>query len=93
MADGEACYFPDGSVSPQDMPCHSLFPEDGASACCGAADVCLNNKLCLAQTGAERISEVAAPIRHGTVWSVRKFVPMVILILSTVRPGAAWRIA
>ena len=56
MGHGEACYFPDGSVSPQDIPCHSFFPAGGASACCGAADVCLNNKLCLAQTGGELIS-------------------------------------
>lgn len=48
----QTCYFPDGSESPRDTPCRA--PASGqASACCPYLDVCLDNSLCLAQTGNE----------------------------------------
>lgn len=49
----QTCYYPDGSVSSHDTPCHSISTGDGASACCGYSDICLDNGLCLAQSGAE----------------------------------------
>lgn len=56
MANEQTCYFPDGSVSPRDTPCHSPSIGDGASACCASSDICLSNALCLGQTGAALIS-------------------------------------
>lgn len=56
LVDAQTCYYPDGSVSSHDTPCHSLLIGDEASACCGYLDVCLDNGLCLAQAGAELVS-------------------------------------
>ncbi|KAF6230559.1 hypothetical protein HO173_011096 [Letharia columbiana] len=56
MADAQTCFYPDGSVSTHDTPCHSPSIGDGASACCGSTDICLNNSLCLAQSGAELVT-------------------------------------
>lgn len=56
MADAPTCYYPDGSISPKDTPCHSPSLGGGASACCNAFDVCLDNNLCLAQGGSELIT-------------------------------------
>lgn len=39
------CYYPDGSVSPQDLP-RSDGNED--STCCGPGYVCLSNNVCMA---------------------------------------------
>ena len=38
------CYFPDGTVAPDDVPCNSA---SSASACCNKIDTCLDNHLCL----------------------------------------------
>ena len=56
MASAPTCYFPDGSQSPRDTPCHTPSVGDGASACCAYSDICLDNNLCLAQSGAEVIT-------------------------------------
>lgn len=53
VINAQTCYYPDGSVSSHDTPCHSISTGDGASACCGYSDICLDNGLCLAQSGAE----------------------------------------
>ncbi|KAI2837487.1 hypothetical protein CBS11350_8691 [Aspergillus niger] len=37
------CYFPDGSIASNNVPCSS----DTYSACCGKSDVCLSNNLCM----------------------------------------------
>ena len=56
MADEQTCYFPSGSISTLDTPCHSPSIGGGASACCASSDICLNNTLCLGQTGSALIS-------------------------------------
>lgn len=56
MANAPTCYFPDGSVASRDTPCNSYATSYGASACCAYQDVCLDNHLCIAQSGAEVIS-------------------------------------
>ena len=56
MVNAQTCYYPDGSLSSRDAPCHSPSNGDGASACCGYPDICLDNGLCLAQQGSEMIS-------------------------------------
>ena len=56
MVNAQTCYFPDGSKSPNDRPCHSSSIDDRPSACCDPVDLCLNNGLCLAQWGGEVIS-------------------------------------
>ena len=38
-----SCYFPDGSLSPSDVPCDASISE---SFCCFSAQACLSNKLC-----------------------------------------------
>ena len=52
--DAQQCYFPDGSKSP-DTLCRPQSSGQ-ASVCCGNADVCLDNSLCLAQRGYGAIS-------------------------------------
>ena len=47
--DAQQCYLPNGSKSP-DTPCRPQS-SDQASACCRSTDICLDNSLCLAQTG------------------------------------------
>ena len=47
------CYYPSGTSSSPDTPCHS---DDRASACCAQTDTCLSNGLCLAQGGPELIT-------------------------------------
>lgn len=47
--DAQKCYFPDGSESNY-TPCRPQS-SDQASACCLPIDICLDNSLCLAQTG------------------------------------------
>lgn len=37
------CYYPDGSTSPQDVPCSDTI---GPSNCCGPEYECLSNKIC-----------------------------------------------
>lgn len=54
MATDQTCYFPDGSVSLGFTPCHSA--STGASACCAEMDVCLDNKLCLSQSGQQDLT-------------------------------------
>ncbi len=56
MSGTQTCYFPDGSEATDDKPCQSPSINDGASACCNSLDVCLENHLCLAQTGGPMIS-------------------------------------
>lgn len=56
MSGTQTCYFPDGSEAIDDKPCQSPSINDGASACCNTRDVCLENHLCLAQTGGPMIS-------------------------------------
>lgn len=56
MANAQTCYYPDGSIPPRDTPCHSPSIGDGASACCAESDICLDNGLCLANSGSELIS-------------------------------------
>lgn len=51
----QTCYFPDGSESPRDTPCRAASSGQ-ASACCAYFDICLDNSLCLAQTGNEVIT-------------------------------------
>ena len=48
-----SCYHPDGSIAHDHTPCRSpsIGNGDGAVACCPHADICLDNHLCLAQTG------------------------------------------
>ena len=43
------CYYPNGDVSAQDVPCSD---GDTASVCCGPGMICLSNRLCKA-TGNE----------------------------------------
>ena len=43
------CYYPDGSVSPQDTPCRD---DTAQSTCCGQGYACLSNSICAA-TGKE----------------------------------------
>ena len=51
----QTCYFPDGSPSPRDTPCRA--PSSGqASPCCPYFDICLDNSLCLAQSGNEVVT-------------------------------------
>ena len=56
MTNGSTCFFPDGTVAPRDTPCHDPLLSGGASACCAGSDVCLDNNLCLAQSGPEIIT-------------------------------------
>ena len=57
MANGQTCYFPDGSKATSHTPCQDLSPSsDGASACCDSADACLESHLCLEQSGGPMIS-------------------------------------
>ncbi|KAM0805009.1 hypothetical protein BDR22DRAFT_885099 [Usnea florida] len=56
MTNASTCFFPDGTVAPRDTPCHDPFLRGGASACCAESDVCLDNNLCLAQSGPEIIT-------------------------------------
>lgn len=51
----QTCYFPDGSQSSRDTPCRTPSPGQ-ASACCAYFDICLDNSLCLAQSGNEVVS-------------------------------------
>lgn len=51
MANAQTCYFPNGLISPSDTPCHSPSSANGASACCAYSDICLDNQLCLSQSG------------------------------------------
>ncbi|KZL69274.1 hypothetical protein CI238_09089 [Colletotrichum incanum] len=44
-----ACYYPDGSISPNDTPCQDRTAE---SVCCGQGYACLSNGMCQA-TGKE----------------------------------------
>ncbi|PWY68144.1 hypothetical protein BO83DRAFT_87284 [Aspergillus eucalypticola CBS 122712] len=37
------CYYPDGTIASNNVPCSS----DTYSACCGKSDVCLSNNLCM----------------------------------------------
>lgn len=39
------CYYPDGSISPQDLPCSD---NSDASTCCGPGYACLSNNICMA---------------------------------------------
>lgn len=56
MANAQTCYFPDGSVADRDTPCNSNATNYGVSACCAHMDICLDNHLCLAQSGEEVIT-------------------------------------
>ena len=58
MANGQTCYFPDGSKATSDTPCKRdpSSGSDGASACCNSADACLESHLCLEQLGGPMIS-------------------------------------
>ena len=51
----QTCYFPDGSVADHNTPCRAPSANQ-ASACCAYSDICLDNSLCLAQSG------------HGVIW-------------------------
>ena len=49
LAVDKTCYFPDGTVSPEDVPCN---PNDDFSPCCGhqadgTSAFCLSNGLCM----------------------------------------------
>ncbi|KAF4157108.1 hypothetical protein CNMCM6069_005880 [Aspergillus lentulus] len=44
-----ACYYPDGSVAPQDTPCQDSTKQ---ATCCGQGYACLSNSICMA-TGDE----------------------------------------
>ena len=46
----QTCYQPDGTEDPGDNPCRAPSSTQ-ASACCGRSDLCLDNSLCLSQTG------------------------------------------
>ena len=49
------CYYPNGSIAPEDTPCHPPATGDSVSACCLDSHLCLDNGLCLPQDGAERL--------------------------------------
>ena len=46
----QTCYFPNGSAADRDIPCRAPTSNQ-ASACCAYSDICLDNSLCLAQSG------------------------------------------
>ena len=46
----QTCYFPDKTVAERDTPCHTPTG-GGASSCCAEGDICLDNNLCMSQTG------------------------------------------
>ncbi|KAF6836625.1 hypothetical protein CMUS01_05329 [Colletotrichum musicola] len=56
-----ACYYPNGSISPNDMPCRDDTAE---STCCGTGYACLANGMCQA-TGKELPKEGATELVRG----------------------------
>lgn len=46
----QTCYFPNGAAADRDIPCRAPTSNQ-ASACCAYSDICLDNSLCLAQSG------------------------------------------
>ncbi|KAI1339223.1 hypothetical protein F5Y15DRAFT_383481 [Xylariaceae sp. FL0016] len=56
------CYYPDGSVSPQDTPCDD---ESAESTCCGQGYACLSNNICQA-TGEEIQKNGASEFVRGS---------------------------
>lgn len=56
------CYYPDGSVAPQDTPCSDTSAE---STCCGQGYACLSNNICMA-TGDEIIKNGATLYVRGS---------------------------
>ncbi|KAI3534116.1 hypothetical protein CSPX01_12320 [Colletotrichum filicis] len=56
-----ACYYPDGSIAPNDTPCQDLTAE---STCCGQGYACLSNGMCQA-TGKELSKDGATELVRG----------------------------
>ncbi|POR31358.1 Uncharacterized protein TPAR_08408 [Tolypocladium paradoxum] len=56
------CYFPDGSVAPQDSPCSD---DTAQSTCCGQGYACLSNNVCMA-TGREIQKPGATTFSRGS---------------------------
>lgn len=57
------CYFPDGSLTPQDVPC--LSDSQRQSNCCGPGYACLSNKICRLERSADEIA-VKYTYRRGS---------------------------
>ncbi|KAK1687297.1 hypothetical protein BDP55DRAFT_90288 [Colletotrichum godetiae] len=57
-----ACYYPDGSIAPNDTPCQDLTAE---STCCGQGYACLSNAMCEA-TGKELSKDGATELVRGS---------------------------
>lgn len=56
------CYYPNGSVAPQDTPC---LDSTTHSACCGPGYACLSNSICMA-TGKEQGKAGATELVRGS---------------------------
>ncbi|OHF04145.1 hypothetical protein CORC01_00484 [Colletotrichum orchidophilum] len=56
------CYYPDGSIAPNDTPCQDLTAE---STCCGQGYACLSNSMCQA-TGKELSKDGATELVRGS---------------------------
>ncbi|KAI1269832.1 hypothetical protein F5Y18DRAFT_371754 [Xylariaceae sp. FL1019] len=56
------CYYPDGTVAPQDTPCDD---DSSESTCCGQGYACLSNHICQA-TGEERHKNGATEFVRGS---------------------------
>ncbi|KAH9990376.1 hypothetical protein F4779DRAFT_610077 [Xylariaceae sp. FL0662B] len=54
------CYYPDGSVAPQDTPCQDASAE---STCCGQGYACLSNNICMATGDEIQKSEASMYVR------------------------------
>ncbi|KAF9871072.1 hypothetical protein CkaCkLH20_11489 [Colletotrichum karsti] len=58
-----ACYYPNGSIAPNDTPCRDDTAE---SACCGQGYACLSNGMCQA-TGQELQKGGATELVRGAI--------------------------
>ena len=47
------CYFPSGDIATGNVPCNNAT--NGESNCCGSADACLANGLCLVNTDTDTV--------------------------------------
>src|SRR5690348_15730855 len=56
------CYYPDGSVAPQDTACQD---NDEESTCCGQGYACLSNNICMS-TGDETQKAGATTFVRGS---------------------------
>jgi len=66
-----SCYYPDGSLAPNDRPCSITASEQSPSTCCGIGYACLNNTICQ-QTSATPCCDTDLYIRGSctdSTWS------------------------